>query len=269
MINIAESMSLQVIIANGRKTRADALQHLRCHLPDVQIIPRGNEMENQARDANRLWHPGEFLHQVQDLQRARRYLQQRQSGKHVVKIHFSFTIPRILLLTDTVSEQFLHLPPSLKAGEPTIDQAGQTYMQPLIGYNIQAVADFRSRIIGPVTIQNTCEIKLMPFTEIIWRYNHFHEGAIGFNIQTWQFKWTYGWISKACVKKFRSLRQHHWIKAPDLYNMFGNSGESVLLHNPAAWNAEPFYGKDREASSAPSLPPSLADSKNRNLPGKI
>ncbi|KAH8807988.1 hypothetical protein F5884DRAFT_350626 [Xylogone sp. PMI_703] len=107
-----------------------------------------------------------FLHQVQHLQHSARYSEQQERGRHILKIPFSFTIPKMLFPYDTVSEQFLHLPPSIKAGESTIDRAGHIYMQPLISYNLHASADFHSQVIGPVTIQNTCEIRLMPFTQV-------------------------------------------------------------------------------------------------------
>lgn len=90
------------------------------------------------------------------------------TGEFIYKIAFNFTIPTKLLSHDpTINEQLLQLPPSFKAGEAITDTAGQTFMQPLIDYILQAVVHFDGLVPGPpVKVQSAREIMLVPFTEI-------------------------------------------------------------------------------------------------------
>jgi hypothetical protein len=96
------------------------------------------------------------------------YYEQKETGLFIYKNAFSFIIPRMLLpYNPTVNEHLLQLPPSLKVGDSITDRTGQAYMQPLISYALRAVAEFRGRVTEPsLEVQDTREIKLIPFTEI-------------------------------------------------------------------------------------------------------
>jgi hypothetical protein len=94
------------------------------------------------------------------------HCEQIEGDQSVRKFAFKFIIPRILLPCDTIfTEQFLQLPPSLKAGESHRNRHGQTCMQPLISYAIRAVLELRGPVAGLLReLQDTRNILLIPFT---------------------------------------------------------------------------------------------------------
>ena len=94
--------------------------------------------------------------------------EEKETGQFIYKSPFRFIIPMMLLPYDpTLNKQLLQLPPSLKVGDSITDRTGRMYMQPLISYAIRAVAEFRGCVPEPSPeVQDTREIKLIPFTEI-------------------------------------------------------------------------------------------------------